>query len=146
LKVLVQRVSRASVTVDGVVVGKIDRGLLVFVGVEKDDDEAKSAWFADRVHGLRVFQDDKGHMNLSLADVHGAALVVSQFTLAASTRKGRRPSFDLAAPPEKAEQLYEHFAGELRKKGVPVETGRFRADMKVELLNDGPVTFMLDPP
>lgn len=143
---LVQRVSRASVTVDGAVVGKIDRGLLVFVGVEKDDDETKSAWFADRVHGLRLFQDEKGHMNLALPDVQGQALVVSQFTLAASTRRGRRPSFDSAAPPEVAEKLYLHFAEELRKKGTHVETGRFRADMKVELLNDGPVTFFIDPP
>lgn len=141
-----QRVSRASVTVDDQIVGKIDRGLLVFVGVEKDDTEATSAWFADRVHGLRVFQDDKGHMNLALPDVQGAALVVSQFTLAGSTRRGRRPSFDGAAPPEVAERLYEHFAAELRKMGTPTETGRFRADMKVELLNDGPVTFLIDPP
>jgi D-tyrosyl-tRNA(Tyr) deacylase len=146
VKVLVQRVTRASVTVNGEVIGKIGLGLLVFVGVEKNDDEATSAWFADRVHGLRIFQDDKGHMNLALPEVNGSALVVSQFTLAGSTRSGRRPSFGGAAAPEVAEKLYEHFADALRKRGIPVETGKFRADMKVELLNDGPVTFMIDPP
>lgn len=141
-----QRVSRASVTVAGEIVGQIGAGLLVFVGVEKGDDETTSAWFADRVHGLRVFQDDKGHMNLALPEIKGEALVVSQFTLAGSTKRGRRPSFDNAAAPEIAEKIYEHFAAQLRARGTTVATGRFRADMQVELLNDGPVTFLIDPP
>ncbi len=146
MKVLVQRVSRASVTVEGEIVGRIGPGLLVFVGVEPSDDESASAWYADKVSGLRIFKDDNGHMNRSVAEIGGAILVVSQFTLAGSTRKGRRPSFEGAAPPELGERLYEHFVAELKKRGLPVETGRFRADMKVELLNDGPVTFMIDPP
>jgi D-tyrosyl-tRNA(Tyr) deacylase len=146
MKVLVQRVSHASVTVDGEITGRIAEGVLVFVGVEPTDTEEIAAWYAERVHGLRIFKDDKGHMNRSVAEIGGAALVVSQFTLAGSTRHGRRPSFVGAAPPELGEKLYEQFVAELRKRGLPTETGRFRADMKVELLNDGPVTFMIDPP
>jgi D-tyrosyl-tRNA(Tyr) deacylase len=146
VKVLVQRVSHARVTVEGEVTGQIGAGVLVFVGVEPKDDESTAAWYAEKVHGLRIFKDDKGHMNLSVAEVGGAALVVSQFTLAASTRRGRRPSFEGAAPPELGEKLYEHFVSVLRKLALPVETGRFRADMKVELLNDGPVTILIDPP
>ena len=145
MKVLVQRVAHASVTVEDEIVGTIERGLLVFVGVEHSDTAQLSAWYADRVVGLRIFPDDKGHMNKSVVDIGGSVLVVSQFTLAGHTRSGRRPSFTGAAPPELGEKLYEHFSAEVRKT-VPVQNGRFRADMKVQLLNDGPVTFLLDPP
>jgi D-aminoacyl-tRNA deacylase len=146
MKVLVQRVAHASVTVGDEVTGQIGPGLLVFLGVEPDDTDSVSAWYVDKVHGLRIFSDSQGHMNLSVADVGGAVLVVSQFTLAGSTRKGRRPSFEGAASPELGERLYLRFVEQMREKGIPTETGRFRADMKVSLLNDGPVTFMIDPP
>ena len=146
MKVLVQRVSSASVTVDGEITGKIGKGVLVFLGVEPSDDEALADWYADRVVGLRMFADDKGLMNKSVVDVQGGVLVVSQFTLAGSTRSGRRPSFVGAAPPEQGERLYEHFVSCVKKRNVPCETGRFRAHMDVALVNDGPVTFMLDPP
>ena len=140
----VQRVSRASVTVDGEVVGAIDRGLLVLLGVAGDDAESDALQLAERTVGLRVFEDDEGKMNCSLLDVGGALLVVSQFTLLGDCRKGRRPSFVAAAPPELAEQLYEAFARAVRQHGIQVATGRFRAHMNVELVNDGPVTLLLD--
>jgi D-aminoacyl-tRNA deacylase len=144
MRAVVQRVSRASVTVDGEQVGAIGPGLCVLVGVTHDDDEAAAARLADKVWGLRILPDDDGVMNRSVADTGGAVLVVSQFTLYGDTRKGRRPSYVAAARPEHAEPLIDHLVGELRGKGAPVATGRFRADMAVELVNDGPVTLLLE--
>jgi len=144
VKVLMQRVQSASVQVDGQTVGAIGHGLLLLVGIEKHDDEALVAKMAKRVVGYRVFSDDDGKMNLDLRDVQGSVLAVSQFTLAADTRKGRRPSFSGAAAPDDGRRLYEHSVTCLRGLGVPVETGVFAADMKVSLVNDGPVTFMLE--
>lgn len=146
MKILLQRVLRASVSVDGAVVSRIERGLLSFVGVEKGDGAGQARAAADKMATLRVFADEAGKMNLAVADVGGAILVVSQFTLAGSIRKGRRPSFDDAAPPEIARPLVELVARELRARGIPVQEGVFGADMKVELLNDGPVTFVLELP
>lgn len=140
---LLQRVSSARVEVEATTVGAIEQGVLVLLGVEKDDDAAKAKALAKRVAGYRVFTDDEGKMNLDLRDVEGAALVVSQFTLAADTRKGRRPSFSSAAAPDVAETLYLEFCEALQEQGVPVQTGRFGADMQVHLVNDGPVTFEL---
>jgi D-tyrosyl-tRNA(Tyr) deacylase len=145
LKVLVQRVSRASVRVEGAVVGSIASGLVVFLGVENGDTEADASWNAAKTAMLRIFADDEGRMNRSLEDVRGSALVVSQFTLAASTRRGNRPSFESAAQPELARGLYERFVQALRERGLVVATGSFRAMMEVELVNDGPVTILLDP-
>jgi D-aminoacyl-tRNA deacylase len=144
MRAVVQRVSRASVTVDGEQVGAIGPGLCVLVGVTHDDDAAAAARLADKVWGLRILPDDDGVMNRSVADTGGAVLVVSQFTLYGDTRKGRRPSYVAAARPEHAEPLIDHLVGELRGKGAPVATGRFRADMAVELVNDGPVTLLLE--
>jgi D-tyrosyl-tRNA(Tyr) deacylase len=146
MRALVQRVTRASVTVDGRVVGAIEAGLCVFVGVTHDDTPADAQKLATKVAGLRVFDDADGVMNASLIERGGAALVVSQFTLYGDTRKGRRPSWIEAARPEHAEPLIEDFAQALRELGTPVETGVFRADMQVELVNDGPVTLMLEVP
>jgi D-tyrosyl-tRNA(Tyr) deacylase len=146
MRALVQRVTRASVTVDGQVVGAIDAGLCVLVGVTHDDTAADAQKLAGKVAGLRVFDDADGVMNASLGDRGGAALVVSQFTLYGDTRKGRRPSWGDAARPEVAEPLIEQFVVALRELGTPVETGIFRADMQVELVNDGPVTLMLEVP
>jgi len=142
----VQRVSEASVTVDGEVVGQIGRGLLVLLGVAATDTAADAEWLAQKLVGLRVFDDAEGKMNLSAADVHGAMLVVSQFTLLGDCSKGRRPSFTRAAPPELAERLYEHFVSCVRQHGLPVATGRFRAMMQVALVNDGPVTLLVETP
>ncbi len=141
---MVQRVSKASVTVDGVVSGRIGAGLVVLLGVGKTDDEAAAAFLAEKVAHLRIFEDDAGKMNRSLLESGGAALVVSQFTLYGDVRKGRRPSFDAAGDPEKANLLYEEFVRCLRGFGVVVETGVFQAMMAVELVNDGPVTILLD--
>jgi D-tyrosyl-tRNA(Tyr) deacylase len=132
------------VTVGGEVVGQIGRGLLVLLGVEHDDTEADAQQLADKTMGLRIFDDTEGKMNLSLAEIGGAMLVVSQFTLLGDCRKGRRPSFIGAAPPELAENLYETFVAAVGAQGIPVATGRFRAMMDVELVNDGPVTILLD--
>jgi D-tyrosyl-tRNA(Tyr) deacylase len=145
MKVLVQRVSRAAVRVGEEVVGEIGPGLLVFLGVEQGDTEVDVDYMVDKTAGLRIFRDAEGKMNCSVLESGGAALVVSQFTLAASTRRGRRPSFVSAAEPEEAERLYELFAARLAACGVRVETGVFQAMMDVELVNDGPVTIMLDP-
>jgi D-tyrosyl-tRNA(Tyr) deacylase len=146
LKVLLQRVSRAAVRVDGEVVGEIGRGLLVLLGVERGDGEGTADYLADKSAELRIFPDAEGRMNLSVEEVGGSVLVVSQFTLAASTRKGRRPSYSKAAEPELATALYERFMERLRSRGVPVAAGVFQAMMDVELVNDGPVTILLDPP
>ena len=141
---VVQRVTSASVTVDGAVVGRIDRGLMVLVGIARGDGPADLDYTASKVVGLRIFADDEGRMNRSVADVAGALLVVSQFTLLGDVRKGRRPSFDGAMPPEDAEKAYEAFVRDARATGIKVETGRFRAMMKVSSLNDGPVTIWID--
>ncbi|HEX6985761.1 MAG TPA: D-aminoacyl-tRNA deacylase [Planctomycetaceae bacterium] len=144
MRAVVQRVSRASVTVGGEVVGAIGRGFLVLLGVTHDDTPADAEYLAEKVVGLRVFEDEAGKMNVSLAETGGACLVVSQFTLYGDCRRGRRPSFVAAAGPEQAERLYEAFVGAVRSRGVPVATGRFREHMDVELVNDGPVTLLLD--
>jgi D-aminoacyl-tRNA deacylase len=144
MRACVQRVSRAEVVVDGQAIGRIGAGLLVLLGVAVDDTSDDAAYLADKIIDLRIFSDDEGKMNRSLVDSKGAMLVVSQFTLYGDCRKGRRPSFIDAAPPEKGEQLYEDFATAARKKGVEVATGRFRAHMDVSLVNDGPVTLLLD--
>ncbi len=144
MRALLQRVTEAQVRVDGATVGAIGPGLLVLLGVGSGDTEAEAAWLADRVTGLRVFPDAQGKMNLSLLDTHRAALVVSQFTLYADTKKGRRPSFTQAAAPEVANQLYGHFCTALQRLGVRVERGVFAADMQVALVNDGPVTVLLE--
>jgi len=144
MRALLQRVTEARVTVDGEVVGAVGPGLLVLLGVGQGDTDADAAWLADRVAGLRIFEDDAGKMNRSLLDTHRAALVVSQFTLHADTRKGRRPSFIGAAPPEEARRLYERFSAELERLGVHVQLGVFAAQMQVALVNDGPVTLLLD--
>ena len=144
MRVVVQRVSGARVTVDGDVVGEIGPGLLVLVGVGAGDGDADAAAAAAKVAGLRIFPDPGGAMNLSVTEVDGAALVVSQFTLLADVRKGRRPSFTGAAPPEEAARLVGAFEEHLAAAGVPVERGRFGAYMQVELLNDGPVTIVVE--
>jgi len=146
LRALVQRVEHASVTVDGSVTGAIDDGLLVLVGVAPDDGEAQARWLAGKLARLRIFQDPDGRMNLSVRDVQGSALVVSQFTLYADCRKGNRPSFVKSARPELAEPLYERFCELLIEQGVPVERGVFGAMMDISLLNHGPVTIMVDTP
>lgn len=146
MRAVVQRVTRAEVRVDGAVVGAIDGGLLVLLGVAPTDGAAEVAWMAQKLAGLRIFADEEGLMNLSVVDGAGGALVVSQFTLYGDCRKGRRPSFIKAARPELAEPLYEAFCEALAAQGVPVQRGRFGADMAVELLNDGPVTLVIDSP
>jgi D-aminoacyl-tRNA deacylase len=144
VRVLVQRVSRAEVRVDGRVTGRIGRGYLLLVGLTHADDDAALEWMAEKVLGLRLFADADGKMNLPLADVGGALLVVSQFTLYGDARKGKRPSFVDAARPEHAVPLYERFVSALRARGATVETGEFGAMMDVELVNDGPVTLWLE--
>ncbi len=144
MRAVIQRVREASVTVDGVVTGRIDAGLLVFVGVTGSDGRGHARTLAGKTASLRVFPDGAGKMNLSLLDVGGAALVVSQFTLYADASKGNRPSFVRAAAPERANELYEIFCRELSERGVPVGKGVFGADMAVRLWNDGPVTICLD--
>ncbi len=146
MKVLLQRVSRAAVRVNGRTVGEIGRGLLVLLGVERDDGDRELEYFADKTAELRIFPDGEGKMNRSVVDVRGGVLVVSQFTLAAATRKGRRPSYSRAADPDRAEAMYERFMARLRERGLQVVSGVFQAMMEVELINDGPVTILLDPP
>jgi D-tyrosyl-tRNA(Tyr) deacylase len=144
MRAVLQRVTRASVEVDGSIVGRIGRGWLVLLGVAKGDTEADAESLAEKVVGLRAFEDDQGKMNLGVAEVGGGVLVVSQFTLLGDCRKGRRPSFTDAAEPAEAERLYRYFVDRVASAGVPVATGVFRAHMDVELLNDGPVTLLLD--
>ncbi|MFZ5724469.1 MAG: D-aminoacyl-tRNA deacylase [Pseudomonadota bacterium] len=143
MKALLQRVREASVQVDGETVGRIGPGLLVFLGVERGDDDAKGRRLAERVLAYRVFADEAGKMNRSVTDIDGGVLVVSQFTLAADTTGGNRPSFTPAAPPDLGRSLYEQFVAAVRARRGHCETGRFGADMKVSLVNDGPVTFLL---
>jgi D-tyrosyl-tRNA(Tyr) deacylase len=144
MRAVVQRVAMARVEVEGEVVGAIERGLLVYLGFGRGDTAEDCAWVVGKVIGLRVFEDEAGKMGRSVQDVRGALLLVSQFTLYGDLRKGRRPSFDEAMPPEEAEKAYAAAVSEARASGVPVETGRFRAEMKVLSLNDGPVTLWLD--
>jgi len=144
VRAVVQRVSSASVEVEGRAVAAIGNGLLVFLGVSREDSEQNTQWLADKIAGLRIFEDEAGKMNLSVQEVGGAALVVSQFTLLSDCRRGRRPSFTEAAPPEQAERLYQSFVARLRQAGLRVETGVFQAHMNVHLVNDGPVTLVLD--
>ena len=144
MKVLLQRVTGASVSVGGEVVGKIGRGLVVFVGVAGGDTEKDAQYLAQKTVSLRIFADEAGRFNLSALDIKGELLVVSQFTLLADTRKGRRPGFAGAAPPAQAEVLFERFVAEARASGLKVETGRFQQYMQVEIHNDGPVTILLD--
>lgn len=144
MRACVQRVSEAHVTVEGSETGRIGRGLVVLLGVGHNDGDAEVGWLAEKIVGLRVFEDEAGKMNLSLADVAGGMLVISQFTLYGDCRKGRRPSFTGAAPPELAVRLYEAFVSEVRKAGTKVGTGKFREHMMVSLVNDGPVTLWID--
>jgi D-aminoacyl-tRNA deacylase len=145
LRIVLQRVKEASVTVEGERISSIGQGLLLLVGVAKGDGESEADWLADKVAGLRIMGDEEGKMNLSVRDVGGAVLAVSQFTLLADTRKGKRPSFVGAAPPDEAAQLFDYFCERLRATGVKrVETGRFGAMMDVSLVNDGPVTIVLE--
>ncbi len=144
MRVLIQRVTEAAVHVDGVCVGRIGKGMLILVGVRQGDTSAQADFLADKCLGLRIFDDAEGKMNLSLTEVGGQILAVSQFTLYGDARKGRRPSYVEAAPPETAEPLYEYFVERLRQGGVHVETGRFGADMAVSLVNDGPVTIWVE--
>ena len=144
MRAVIQRVTSASVTVGGEIVGQIERGFLVLLGVNESDTQGDVVYLAQKVVGLRVFEDSDGKMNLGLQDIAGSMLVVSQFTLLGDCRKGRRPSFIAAARPEVASRLYESFVAEVRGQGVPVETGRFQQHMDVTLVNDGPVTLLLD--
>lgn len=144
MRAVIQRVGRAKVTVNGVPTGEIGRGLLVLLGVGTGDTPADADYLADKTIGLRIFEDPDGKMNLSVADAGGALLVVSQFTLYGDARRGKRPSFDAAAPPQHARELYEYFVGKIRAAGLRCETGRFQEMMQVELVNEGPVTILLD--
>ncbi|MGR3758652.1 D-aminoacyl-tRNA deacylase [Roseobacteraceae bacterium NS-SX3] len=144
MRALIQRVSEASVTVDGEVTGAIEAGLLVLVCAMAGDSEREAEQLAAKIAKLRIFTDEAGKMNRSVTDTGGSVLVVSQFTLAADTRRGNRPGFSTAAPPQEGERLYEYFAGQIAGLGLPVARGRFGADMKVRLVNDGPVTIWMD--
>jgi D-tyrosyl-tRNA(Tyr) deacylase len=144
MRAVVQRVSRSQVSSNGEITGQIDLGLLVLLGVGRDDTEADETYLAEKVCGLRVFDDAQGKMNRSVQEVGGSVLAVSQFTLYGDVRRGKRPSFDAAAPPEKARQLYDFFVEQIRNAGLRCETGRFQEMMKVELVNEGPVTILLD--
>jgi len=144
MRAVVQRVSRAKVTVNGWTAGEIGRGLLVLLGVGRQDTEADVAYLAEKISGLRIFEDEDGKMNRSVRDVGGSVLVVSQFTLYGDVRRGKRPSFDEAAPPEAARRFYELFVQKVQAAGLRCETGRFQEMMQVELVNEGPVTILLD--
>ncbi len=141
---VIQRVTSANVTIDNNVVGHIDQGLVILLGVMGDDEENDTDYLVNKISFLRIFNDENCKMNLSIKDVHGSALVISQFTLCAETQKGRRPSFIHAAPPEKANAFYEDFMKKLRNQGVPIQSGEFGAMMKVNIQNEGPVTIVLD--
>ena len=144
MRALLQRVSSASVSVNGRIIGQIERGLVILLGVTHGDTVAEADWLANKIAGLRLFEDDAGKMNLELADVNGSVLVVSQFTLYGDARKGKRPSFTAAARPEQAEPLVDYFCDQLRQAGLIVATGQFGAMMQVAIHNDGPVTLMLE--
>ena len=144
MKVVIQRVSEASVRIDNQIKSQIDLGFLILLGIQIDDDESDVEYLVKKISGLRVFNDEKGKMNLDIHQISGSILVISQFTLHASTKKGNRPSFILAARPEKAIPLYENFIKRLRSYSIPVQAGLFGADMKVGLINDGPVTVIID--
>lgn len=144
MKVLVQRVKQASVAVAEETVSSVGKGFLVFVGVEKEDGEKEAEFLAKKISNLRIFEDADGKMNLSIKDIKGECLIVSQFTLAGDTSRGNRPGFETAARPEKAKPLYEIFSECVRSEGIPVQNGIFQADMQVSLINDGPVTFLLE--
>ena len=144
MRAVVQRVRRAQAVVAGEVTGQIDRGLLVLVGISREDTQADADYLADKIAGLRIFEDGSGKMNLELSAVRGAVLVVSQFTLYGDVRRGKRPSFDAAAPPQQARLLYEYLVERIRVLGLVCQTGQFQQTMQVELVNDGPVTILLD--
>lgn len=144
MKAVIQRVRSASVAVEEKMVGQIGRGIMILLGVEKGDTEAEADWMIEKIYSLRIFCDAAGKMNLSVRDVGGALLIVSQFTLAGNCNKGKRPSFDTAAPLNEGRRLYDYFVAIARNAGLPVETGIFQADMQVALVNDGPVTFILE--
>ena len=144
MRAIIQRVSSASVSVDGRKISSIAVGMLILLGIQQGDDEKDLEYLVKKTSGMRIFKDDKEHMNLSIQDVNGEALLVSQFTLCADTSKGRRPSFIHAAPPEMAENMYQKFCEKLGAEGISVQTGKFGAMMDVELVNDGPVTIILD--
>src|SRR5690242_8451935 len=144
MRAVIQRVKRASVTVDGTVVGEIGEGLLVLLGVSKADRESDADYLVEKIVGLRIFEDEQGKMNRSVAEIAGAILMVSQFTLYGDVRRGKRPSFDEAARPEEARRLYEYTVKKIRDAGLLCQTGEFQAMMKVSLVNDGPVTILLD--
>ena len=144
MRAVVQRVSSARVEIDGEVAGSIGRGLLVLLGVGQGDSEKQAHWLADKIAGLRIFEDEAGKMNLSVEEVGGSALVVSQFTLYGDCRKGRRPSFTGAAPPQEADRLYQVFVNRLKERGLPVATGVFQATMQVHSVNEGPVTVVVE--
>lgn len=144
MKALIQRVKSASVTIDGLLYSKIGQGLLVFLGVEKGDDKLNAEKLADKLSKFRIFEDENEKMNHSILDIEGEMLIVSQFTLCGDCKKGTRPSFDKSAPPKIANELYEYFISQVKSFNIPVQTGKFGAMMDVELINDGPVTFMVE--
>lgn len=146
MRIVVQRVQRASVTIDNELYSKIKKGYLVLFGAEKGDVISQADWLSNKVSVLRCFPDEQGKMNLSIKDIQGEMLIVSQFTLCGDIRKGTRPSFDKAMAPDEANKMYEYFIQKVKEQGIPVKTGVFGADMKIDLLNDGPVTFVIDAP
>ena len=146
MRVVVQRVQKASVTIDNELYSEIKKGYLVLFGAEKDDVVSQADWLSNKVSVLRCFPDEQGKMNLSIKDIQGEMLIVSQFTLCGDIRKGTRPSFDKAMKPDEANKMYEYFIQKVKEQGIPVKTGVFGADMKIDLLNDGPVTFVIDAP
>ena len=146
MKLVLQRVKNASVTIDGKIFSSISQGYLVLYGVDKNDTKAQADWLANKLSVFRCFSDKNDKMNLSIKDVNGEILIVSQFTLCAAVKKGTRPSFDSAMAPDSAKEMYEYFVSKVKELGIPVQTGVFGADMKVELLNDGPVTFIIEAP